>query len=57
MSRGKHAHAQMIEALKQVEGGRIVEEVGRQYGVSKHRIYGWKAKYGGMNDRKKLAGP
>jgi putative transposase len=25
-----------------------VEDVGRQYGVSKHTIYGWKAKYGGL---------
>jgi putative transposase len=48
MGRGKHTEAQMIEALKQVEGGRSVEEVGRHYGVSKHTIYGWKAKYGGM---------
>jgi putative transposase len=31
-----------------VEGGRTVEDVGRQYGVSKHTIYGWKAKYGGL---------
>jgi putative transposase len=49
MGRGKHTEAQMIEALKQVEGGRSVEEVGRHYGVSKHTIYGWKAKYGGMD--------
>jgi putative transposase len=49
MGRGKHLEAQMIEALKQVEGGRSVEEVGRHYGVSKHTIYGWKAKYGGMD--------
>jgi putative transposase len=49
MGRGKHTEAQMIEALKQVEAGRSVEEVGRHYGVSKHTIYGWKAKYGGMD--------
>ena len=49
MSRGKHTEAQMIEALKQVEAGRSVEDVGRQYGVSKHTIYGWKAKYGGLD--------
>ena len=48
MGKGKHTEAQMIEALKQVEAGRSVEEVGRHYGVSKHTIYGWKAKYGGM---------
>lgn len=46
--RGKHTEAQMIEALKQVEAGRSAEDVGREYGVSKHTIYGWKSKYGGM---------
>jgi putative transposase len=49
MSRSKHSEAQMIEALKQVEAGRSVDEVGRSYGVSKHTIYAWKAKYGGMD--------
>jgi putative transposase len=49
MSRSNHTEAQMIEALKQVEAGRTAEEVARQYGVSKHTIYAWKAKYGGMD--------
>ena len=49
MSRSKHSEAQMIEALKQVEAGRSVEEVGRAYGVSKHTVYAWKLKYGGMD--------
>jgi putative transposase len=40
---------QMIAALKQVEAGRAVEDVAREVGVSKHTIYGWKAKYGGMD--------
>ena len=49
MSRqSKHTEAQMVEALKQVEAGRKVEEVARAYGVSKHTIYAWKAEYGGM---------
>jgi len=48
MSRGRHTEAQMIAALKQVEAGRAVEDVAREVGVSKHTIYGWKAKYGGM---------
>jgi putative transposase len=39
----------MIGALKQVEAGRKVEDVAREVGVSKHTIYGWKAKYGGMD--------
>jgi putative transposase len=39
----------MIEALKQMEAGRTAAEVGRQYGVTQHTIYAWKAKYGGMD--------
>jgi putative transposase len=31
-----------------VEAGRKVEDVARENGVSKHTIYSWKAKYGGM---------
>ena len=49
MSKSKHTEAQMIEALKQVEAGQTTEDVARQYGVSKHTIYAWKAKYGGMD--------
>ena len=39
----------MIGALKQLEAGRKAEEVAREVGVSKHTIYAWKAKYGGMD--------
>jgi hypothetical protein len=39
----------MIAALKQVEAGRNVEDLAREVGVSKHTLYGWKAKYGGMD--------
>jgi putative transposase len=48
MSRGKHSEAERIAALKQVEAGRQVEDVAREVGVSKHTIYSWKAKYGGL---------
>ena len=49
MSQGKHSEAVMIGALKQLEAERRAEDVGREVGVSKHTIYAWKAKYGGMN--------
>ena len=49
MSRTKHTEAQMIGALKQLEAGRKAEDVAREVGVSKHTIYAWKAKYGGMD--------
>jgi putative transposase len=49
MSKSKHSEAQMIAALKQVEAGRAVEDLAREYGVSKRTIYAWKSKYGGMD--------
>ena len=49
MSKSRHTEAQMIGALKQVEAGRAVEDVARELGVSKHTLYAWKAKYGGMD--------
>lgn len=48
MSKGRHSEAEMIAALKQMEAGRGAAEVGRELGVSKHTIYAWKAKYGGL---------
>ena len=49
VSRTKHTEAEMIAALKQMEAGRRAEDVAREVGVSKHTIYAWKAKYGGMD--------
>jgi len=48
MSKGKHSEAEMIGALKQLEAGRTAADAGRELGVSKHTIYAWKAKYGGL---------
>jgi putative transposase len=48
MSKSNHTEAQMIGALKQLEAGRTAEDIGREMEVSKHTIYAWKAKYGGM---------
>ncbi len=49
MSRSRHTEAEMIAALKQMEAGRKAEDVTREVGVSKHTLYSWKAKYGGMD--------
>jgi putative transposase len=48
MSKGKHSEVEMIAALKQMEAGRRAEDVAREVGVSKHTMYAWKAKYGGL---------
>jgi putative transposase len=49
MSRSAHTEAQIIGAIKQVEAGRKTDEVAREMGVSKHTIYAWKQKYGGVD--------
>lgn len=48
MTVSKHSEAQIIGALKQIEAGRTAADVARECGVSKHTIYAWKGKYGGM---------
>jgi len=49
MAKGKHSEAEIIGALKQLEAGRTADGVGREMGVSKHTIYAWKAKFGGLD--------
>jgi putative transposase len=53
MSKSNHSETQMIGAPKHLEAGRTAEDMGRELGVSKHAIYAWKAKYGGMEVRLK----
>lgn len=48
MGKSNHTEAQIIAAVKDVEAGRKAEEVAREMGVSKHTIYAWKQKYGGL---------
>jgi putative transposase len=49
MAKSKHTEAQIITALKKMDAGQRADDVAREYGVSKHTIYAWKAKYGGMD--------
>ena len=39
----------IIKILKEVEGGRLVKEVCREYGISDATYYNWKSRYGGMS--------
>ena len=48
MSRSKHSEAEMVGAIRQMDAGRKAEDVARSLGVSKHTLYAWKSKYGGM---------
>jgi len=56
MKRSKFSEHQIVRILKEVEGGRTVKEVCREYGFSDATYYNWKARYGGMeaSDIKRL---
>lgn len=56
MRKKRFTEQQIIKVLKQVEGGRSVQEVCREFGVSPGTYYNWKSKYGGMeaSDIKRL---
>ena len=48
MKKSRFTESQIVSILKQVEGGRTVKDVCREFGVSDATYYNWKAKYGGM---------
>jgi putative transposase len=49
MKKTRFSESQIVRILKEVEGGRTVKEVSREYGISDSTYYNWKAKYGGMD--------
>ena len=56
MKKSRFTETQFVKILKEVETGRLVKEVCREYGVSEATYYNWKSKYGGMeaSDIKRL---
>ena len=49
MKKGRFTEAQIFSILKEFDAGKNIQELSREYGVSKATIYNWKAKYGGMD--------
>lgn len=56
MKKSRYTETEIVKILKEVEAGRLVKEVCREYGISDATYYNWKAKYGGMeaSDIKRL---
>jgi len=49
MAKRTFTESEIIGAIHQVNAGRTCIEVAREVGVSKHTVYAWKAKYGGLS--------
>ena len=48
MKRSKFSESKIINALKENEAGRSVEEISRELRINKGTFYSWRKKYGGM---------
>lgn len=48
MKKGKFTPEQISKILKEFEQGKSVEEISRDYGISKAAFYKWRQRYGGM---------
>ncbi len=46
MKKTRYSESQIIKVLKEVQGGRTVKAVCREYGVAEGTDYTWKGKYG-----------
>ena len=56
MRKSRFSENQIVGILKEVETGRQVKDVCREYAISDATYYQWKSKYGGMevSDIKRL---
>lgn len=48
MKKSKFTETQILGVLKAQEGGKTVQEICREYGISQPTFYKWKSKYSGM---------
>ena len=48
MKKSQFSPTQIANILKEFDGGKSVEEIIREHGVSKASLYKWRQRYGGM---------
>ncbi len=49
MKKSKFTESQIVQALKEHEAGKNVDEICRQLGINRNTLYNWKKKYSGMD--------
>lgn len=56
MKKSRYSETQIVKVLKEVETGKRIQDICREYGISDATYYNWKSKYGGMeaSDIKRL---
>jgi putative transposase len=49
MRKTKFTEEQMIDAVKQLEAGRLAKDLARELGITDQTLYNWRAKYSGLD--------
>jgi len=49
MKRRRFSEEQVVQILRELEGGKSVEEICREYNVARSTVYLWRKKYGGLD--------
>jgi putative transposase len=49
MKRRRFSEVQVVQILQEIDGGKSVEEICREYNVARSTVYLWRKKYGGLD--------
>ena len=49
MKRRRFSEEQVVQILQEIEGGKSVVEICREYNVARSTVYLWRKKYGGLD--------
>lgn len=49
MKRRRFSEEQVVQILQELEGGKRVEEICREYNIARSTVYLWRKKYGGLD--------
>jgi putative transposase len=49
MNKSRYSETRIVRILKEVETGKLLKDVCREYGISDSIYYNWNPKYGGVD--------